>query len=121
VIPGTQTTAAYLLPWSARVADDSDEGPSHLEAVTQRVNNQRAGAAKTTCLRDHRFTLENTYINPRGHRICRQCRVLRDHRLGDIGDNPKEIEYEPLSPAVPLPITIPAPAEPVRVPEEVPA
>lgn len=43
------------------------------------------------------------------------------HRLGDIGDNPREVEFEPLTPAVPLPITIPAPAEPVRVPEEVPA
>ena len=41
--------------------------------------------------------------------------------MGDIGDNPREVEFEPLTPAVPLPITVPAPAEPVRVPEEVPA
>lgn len=42
--------------------------------------------------------------------------------MGDIGPNPREIEYEPLTaPSVPKPITTPAPAEPVRTPEEVPA
>ena len=38
-------------------------------------------------------------------------------RMGDIGDNPREIEYEPLTaPSVPEPITAP-----VTAPEEVPA
>lgn len=42
--------------------------------------------------------------------------------MGDIGTNPREVEYEPLtSPSVPEPIQTPAPAEPVRTPEEVPA
>lgn len=42
--------------------------------------------------------------------------------MGDIGDNPREYEVEPLTaPSVPEPIQTPAPAEPARVPEEVPA
>ena len=40
--------------------------------------------------------------------------------MGDIGPNPREYEYEPLTaPSVPEPITVPA--EPAHVPEEVPA
>lgn len=43
-------------------------------------------------------------------------------RGGDIGDNPREVEFEPLTaPNVPEPIHAPTPAEPVRTPEEVPA
>ena len=43
--------------------------------------------------------------------------------MGDIGDNPREVEYEPLTaPATqPEPIPAPGPVEPVRTPEEVPA
>lgn len=44
-------------------------------------------------------------------------------RCGDIGDNPREVEYEPLTaPAVPEPIRTPAPApapEPVKEPTHV--
>lgn len=41
---------------------------------------------------------------------------------GDIGDDQREVEYEPLTaPSVPEPIRTPAPAEPVRTPEKVPA
>lgn len=43
-------------------------------------------------------------------------------RCGEIGDDQREVEFEPLTtPSVPEPIHTPAPAEPVRVPEEVPA
>lgn len=45
--------------------------------------------------------------------------------MGDIGDDQKEIELEPLTaPSVPEPIPAtpaPAPAEPAKTPEEVPA
>ena len=41
--------------------------------------------------------------------------------MGDIGPNPREVEFEPLTTPATQPITIPAPAEPVRVPQEVPA
>ena len=37
-----------------------------------RANNQNS--IKTECKNGHEFTKENTYINPRGHRICRKCR-----------------------------------------------
>jgi hypothetical protein len=62
--------------------------PSHLEAVTQRVNNLRSTnfaaihAAATHCINGHELTPENTYHRPdrpqgRG-RCCRECRSERD-------------------------------------------
>lgn len=40
--------------------------------------------------------------------------------MGDIGDKPREIEYEPLTaPSVPEPIQIPVPAEPEKEPVHV--
>lgn len=53
--------------------------PSHLEAVTSRVNNLRGGsksalnAKKTSCLRGHPFDEANTYIW-HSARHCRACR-----------------------------------------------
>lgn len=58
--------------------------PSHLEAVTFRVNTLRGfsptsiNAAKTHCIKGHEFTTENTYLkrgeyNPK-ERACRECR-----------------------------------------------
>lgn len=58
--------------------------PDHLEPVTHRVNILRGdgvaavNARKTHCLRDHEFTEENTYVDPRGYRQCRACRRLRE-------------------------------------------
>lgn len=57
--------------------------PAHLEPVTQRVNTRRAQAANgrgwvvTHCPQGHEYTLENTYIEPKGSRSCRTCRVER--------------------------------------------
>jgi len=53
--------------------------PDHLEVVTLRENLRRgfnANAAKTHCIRGHKFTLENTRIGKRGNRICRKCKAL---------------------------------------------
>lgn len=53
--------------------------PSHLEAVTQRVNTLRGtgcaarNAVKTHCNHGHEFTRENTYTSPAG-RHCKTCR-----------------------------------------------
>lgn len=53
--------------------------PRHLEPVTCRENLARgdtlnaANVAKTHCPEGHKYTLENTYINPRGARVCRIC------------------------------------------------
>lgn len=51
--------------------------PEHLEAVSNVVNIQRGHAKRTPvteCLRGHEFTEKNTYIDARGHRVCRICR-----------------------------------------------
>ena len=53
--------------------------PHHLEAVTHSVNISRGAhsivnASKTHCPHGHEYTAENTYINPKGHRACRECR-----------------------------------------------
>jgi hypothetical protein len=51
--------------------------------VTAAVNNERSGspsalnARKDECLREHPFTPENTYIDPRGWRVCRKCQEAR--------------------------------------------
>lgn len=62
--------------------------PSHLEVVTHKQNMERGtgrdrfNAAKTHCCRGHEFTKENTYVNPRGQRQCKECRRETD-RLRD--------------------------------------
>jgi len=44
---------------------------------------------------------------------------MKEIRLGDIGDDPEPVRYEPLTaPSVPEPI--PAPAPPVKEPEKQP-
>ena len=45
--------------------------PDHLEAVTQRVNNQRQGAAVTHCPYNHELTPDN--LVPMKGRRCRIC------------------------------------------------
>lgn len=51
--------------------------PSHLEAVTPKVNAERGiKAMKTHCVHGHEFTEANTYIAPdNGTRKCRTCRA----------------------------------------------
>jgi hypothetical protein len=97
--------------------------PTHLQAVTHRENLLASGtlpginAKKTHCLNNHPFNEENTAMTKAGKRRCRTCvreraRLRRQReRLGNIGDNPQEIEFEP------MPLDVP---EPEHVPEEVP-
>jgi hypothetical protein len=49
--------------------------PFHLEGVTHRENVHRA--SPTHCPHDHEYTPENTYIDGRGARHCRQCNANR--------------------------------------------
>lgn len=57
--------------------------PGHLEPVTVVTNVMRGvsfaaeNARKTACLRGHEFTAENTYIDRRGRRLCRECQRAR--------------------------------------------
>lgn len=56
--------------------------PTHLDAVTNRVNTLRGksiqalNAAKTHCKRGHEFTKDNTYIQKNGTRCCRTCQRI---------------------------------------------
>ena len=55
--------------------------PRHLEPVTPRENILRGRAAtKSHCKRGHLMSGENCYVNPSGHRSCKECRrqALRD-------------------------------------------
>jgi hypothetical protein len=58
--------------------------PTHLEPVTRRENLRRGvgvmatvarHAAKTHCTRGHEYSPQNTYVDPRGNRQCRTCRL----------------------------------------------
>lgn len=59
--------------------------PDHLEAVTRQVNTLRgvsfaaSNARKTHCPFGHEYTPDNTYVNPKGSRVCRTCKNAR-HR-----------------------------------------
>lgn len=54
--------------------------PGHLEPVPSGVNVMRGdspparNARKTECKRGHEYTPENTYVDKRGTRHCRQCK-----------------------------------------------
>jgi len=60
--------------------------PLHLQAVTTRENAMRGigqggkNARKTHCPRGHEYSPENTYVHPKGSRICRACMRTRDAR-----------------------------------------
>ena len=57
--------------------------PDHLEPVTAQINTLRGeslqamNAIKTHCPKGHRYTQDNTYVDPRGSRRCRECRKLQ--------------------------------------------
>jgi len=62
--------------------------PEHLEVVTQQENVRRGNglaginSRKTQCFRGHNFSEENTYVNPRGGRVCKTCiRLKRQGKL----------------------------------------
>ena len=57
--------------------------PGHLEPVTQRENLLRGetitakSAGATHCPAGHEYAGGNLYINPKGHRFCRECHRRR--------------------------------------------
>lgn len=61
--------------------------PDHLEPVTPRENQERAGMpiaahqlAKTHCPSGHPYNATNTYVTKQGHRLCRTCGRLHQRR-----------------------------------------
>ena len=60
--------------------------PDHLEAITHLENIRRGNSGinnkiKTHCKRGHEYSLENTFVNKRGQRVCRACdRARNPHR-----------------------------------------
>jgi hypothetical protein len=63
--------------------------PTHLEVVTHKENIRRAiglndigivNRMKTHCPREHLYNTENTYISPKGKRICRLCRKISQNK-----------------------------------------
>lgn len=53
--------------------------PEHLEPVTREENLRRGWGHRlqngmtNECIHGHKYTPENTYVNPRGHASCRRC------------------------------------------------
>jgi hypothetical protein len=63
--------------------------PAHLEVVTNEENSRRGhggriiGAiklARTECTHGHPYTVENTYYDSRGYRVCRACSAASQRR-----------------------------------------
>jgi len=52
--------------------------PKHLEAVTQKINAERAGwATRTHCKHGHEYTKENTSYSKRDNaRVCKTCKRI---------------------------------------------
>lgn len=54
--------------------------PLHLEPVTHGENNRRAALHRVkveVCRNGHSYTPENTYINTKGRKVCRICKLAR--------------------------------------------
>ena len=56
-------------------------------SIDQVVHGTHRNISKTHCLRGHEFTPANTYIRPRGERMCRACRVTREEARKNMGQN----------------------------------
>lgn len=53
--------------------------PAHLDPVTQAENLRRGlGQANAFCKWGHLYDEANTYLTPKGERVCRACARLRD-------------------------------------------
>jgi hypothetical protein len=61
--------------------------PDHLEPVTRAENLRRGigpaavNSRKVVCIRGHELAGENLYINPRGQRQCKTCRLMNQRAL----------------------------------------
>lgn len=51
--------------------------PDHLQDVTHAENGWLRSAAQTACREGHPFDEANTYVTPKGHRVCKKCRYAK--------------------------------------------
>lgn len=54
--------------------------PAHMEIVSFGENARRYSLAQTSCKRGHAWTEQNTRIDTKGSRRCRECDRLRWHK-----------------------------------------
>lgn len=74
--------------------------PDHLREVDARTNvmeNSQAlalqNASKVQCYRGHSFDQDNTYVNPKGQRMCLICRTINS-RINEPKRNKKVRAYQ---------------------------
>jgi len=84
---GTTVVLAHRLTWLAHFGIIPDDmtidhlcrvrrccNPSHLRLLTNEENGRLNGNfVKTHCKRGHEFDSDNTYVDNKGHRRCREC------------------------------------------------
>ena len=62
------------------VAAYPKQAMAHVQAVGRAVRSVLAetNASKSSCKRGHAFSPENTIVDRRGHRTCRECKRMKD-------------------------------------------
>jgi group I intron endonuclease len=68
------------LDHAAHLAESNRGKKRSPESIARMTEANRGRPPITSCKRGHLFDEANTYINGKGHRICRQCRLYRDHQ-----------------------------------------
>lgn len=58
-------------------ANSACQNPAHLQLVTPGQNKVLEGLRQSFCIRGHRYSPANTYIDPKGYRRCRTCAAQR--------------------------------------------
>lgn len=102
---GRTVRVAHRVAWQLHYGSEIPEGmtvdhechnkvccnPFHLRLLPNEENARANGKhAVTHCPKGHEYTTENTYVNPKGHRFCRQC--SRDARAAHPTTNPPEVK-----------------------------
>ena len=72
--------------WEAGCRNRHCAALAHLEPVTAAENARRRAATVVKCVRNHDYTPENTYVDSRGRRGCKECRreATRRWRRGQV-------------------------------------
>lgn len=72
---------AYLLeiPSIDRIESDKDYTLNNCRYIERKLNSLNASIRshnKSHCVNGHEYTFENTYLNKKGWRNCKKCRVI---------------------------------------------